>query len=73
MYIPVGLRRDLAAMEQDQQRGVRTMVRPVEQKPVPKRDRPKCGARTRAGGECCAPVVAGKTRCRMHGGLSTGP
>ena len=32
----------------------------------------KCGARTRAGGHCKAP---GRTngRCRMHGGLSTGP
>ena len=38
-----------------------------------KRDRPKCGARTRAGGSCKAPVVRGKARCRMHGGLSTGP
>jgi hypothetical protein len=38
-----------------------------------KRDRPKCGARTRAGGSCRAPVVRGKSRCRMHGGLSTGP
>lgn len=43
-------------------------------------NRPRCGARTRAGGECAAPVVwdakAGKPvngRCRMHGGLSTGP
>jgi hypothetical protein len=38
-----------------------------------KRDRPRCGARTRAGGSCQAPVVRGKSRCRMHGGLSTGP
>jgi hypothetical protein len=38
-----------------------------------KRDRPRCGARTRAGGSCKAPVVRGKSRCRMHGGLSTGP
>ncbi|WP_343040877.1 helix-turn-helix transcriptional regulator [Pikeienuella piscinae] len=34
--------------------------------------RPKCGARTRAGPPCRAPVVAGKARCRMHGGLATG-
>ena len=39
----------------------------------PKQDRPKCGARTRAGGSCKAPVLRGKARCRMHGGLSTGP
>jgi hypothetical protein len=38
-----------------------------------KRDRPNCGAKTRAGGSCKAPVVRGKSRCRMHGGLSTGP
>jgi hypothetical protein len=43
-------------------------------------NRPRCGSRTRAGGECAAPAVwdakAGKPvngRCRMHGGLSTGP
>lgn len=35
--------------------------------------RPLCGARTRAGGSCRAKVVEGKRRCRMHGGLSTGP
>jgi hypothetical protein len=28
----------------------------------------RCGARTRSGGKCRAPAVAGKTRCRMHGG-----
>jgi len=39
----------------------------------PKRERPKCGARTRAGGSCKAPVVRGRSRCRMHGGLSTVP
>ena len=38
-----------------------------------KSQRPKCGARTRVGGSCKAPVVHGKNRCRMHGGLSTGP
>ena len=34
---------------------------------------PLCGAKTRAGGECRMRVVAGKRRCRLHGGLSTGP
>jgi glucans biosynthesis protein len=29
---------------------------------------PRCGARTRSGGRCRAPAVAGKRRCRMHGG-----
>ena len=45
-----------------------------------KSDRPRCGAKTRAGGRCKArPVwdhqddVARNGRCRMHGGLSTGP
>ena len=37
------------------------------------RKRPRCGAKTRAGGTCKAKVVDGKRRCRMHGGLSTGP
>jgi hypothetical protein len=31
-----------------------------------------CGARTRAGGHCKAPARL-NGRCRMHGGLSTGP
>ena len=34
---------------------------------------PRCGARTRAGCPCRAPAIAGKRRCRMHGGRSTGP
>lgn len=45
-----------------------------------KRERPRCGARTRAGRDCVAPAVwdAGAAaprngRCRNHGGLSTGP
>lgn len=29
----------------------------------------RCGAKTRAGGTCQAPVVKGGKRCRMHGGL----
>jgi hypothetical protein len=29
---------------------------------------PRCGARTRSGKPCRAPIVAGKRRCRMHGG-----
>lgn len=38
-----------------------------------KAERPRCGAKTRAGAPCLAPAVPGKRRCRMHGGLSTGP
>lgn len=41
--------------------------------PLPKKDRPHCGARTRAGGNCRARIVPGKRRCRIHGGLSSGP
>src|SRR5262245_41414723 len=35
---------------------------------------PRCGARSRRSGKPCrAPAIRGKRRCRMHGGLSTGP
>jgi len=33
---------------------------------------PRCGARTRCGGACRQPAMT-NGRCRMHGGLSTGP
>jgi glucans biosynthesis protein len=29
---------------------------------------PRCGAVTRDGEPCRAPILRGKTRCRMHGG-----
>ena len=29
---------------------------------------PRCGARTRSGIPCRSPAVAGKRKCRMHGG-----
>ena len=33
-----------------------------------------CGADARSTGQPCqAPVVPGKKRCKLHGGLSTGP
>lgn len=32
-----------------------------------------CGAKTKAGSPCQRPAVAGKRRCRLHGGKSTGP
>jgi hypothetical protein len=38
-----------------------------------RRDRPLCGAKTRAGGTCLVIVEFGKARCRFHGRLSTGP
>jgi hypothetical protein len=34
---------------------------------------PRCGARTRRQTACQCPAVRNKRRCRMHGGLSTGP
>jgi hypothetical protein len=34
---------------------------------------PRCGARNRRGLPCRAPAMKGKRRCRLHGGLSTGP
>jgi hypothetical protein len=39
------------------------------------RSRKLCGARTRSrnGAPCQCKVVPGRTRCRLHGGLSTGP
>ena len=33
----------------------------------------KCGAKTRSGVPCAKSPVEGKRRCRLHGGLSTGP
>lgn len=45
---------------------------------IPKQERPQCGARCRTGNPCQARVVVNvdgsfRKRCRMHGGLSTGP
>lgn len=31
---------------------------------------PRCGAKTRSGAPCMSPAVAGKARCRMHGGAA---
>ena len=33
----------------------------------------RCGARTKAGGECQRPAVKRTGRCTRHGGNSTGP
>ena len=33
----------------------------------------RCRAKTRKGTPCQNPVVTGRSRCRMHGGKSTGP
>ncbi len=32
-----------------------------------------CGAKTRSGGTCRKAPMKDKLRCRLHGGLSTGP
>jgi hypothetical protein len=34
---------------------------------------PKCGAKTRSGGNCRREALPGKRRCALHGGKSTGP
>jgi len=34
----------------------------------PMRSSQRCGAKTRSGKPCMSPAVAGKKRCRMHGG-----
>ena len=35
--------------------------------------RPECGAKAHDRVKCKAKVVPGKTKCRLHGGASTGP
>ena len=53
---------------------------PKSREVTPKADRPRCGARCRDGHPCQARAVWNyrhdqprNGRCRMHGGLSTGP
>ena len=41
--------------------------------PIRPKLRPRCGAKTRAGGQCQCKVIPGKRRCKFHGGMSTGP
>lgn len=40
---------------------------------VPKDLRPLCGARRRKGTPCQCRAMPYRERCRMHGGMSTGP
>ena len=41
--------------------------------PAPLATAPRCTAKSkRSGVQCRAPAVRGKTKCRMHGGKSTG-
>jgi len=39
---------------------------------IPHADIPRCGAKTRAGG-ACGHYAMPNSRCRIHGGKSTGP
>ena len=41
--------------------------------PLPPQNRPPCDAKARDGLKCKEKVVPGKTKCRLHGGKSTGP
>jgi hypothetical protein len=34
---------------------------------------PRCGAKTRRGTSCQAPVIHGRRKCRLHGGLGGAP
>src|SRR5215472_7797202 len=52
----------------------------AEEPRVRRRDRPRYGAQTRRGARCRAPAMwdhdkdrARNGRCKLHGGLSTGP
>ena len=44
------------------------MARNHDRNTGPMRSSQRCGAKTRSGKPCQAPAVAGKARCRMHGG-----
>ncbi|MEZ5720982.1 MAG: helix-turn-helix transcriptional regulator [Paracoccaceae bacterium] len=44
----------------------------TEKYPVTTRSAKTCGARTRKGTPCRTKALPGKTRCKFHGGLSTG-
>lgn len=40
---------------------------------APHEERSRCGAKNRAGNPCRRWPIRGRTRCRLHGGMSTGP
>ncbi len=52
------------------------MINPMNQAVVARLQRlrgaPRCGALNRAGRPCQCPAICGRTRCRIHGGLSPG-
>ena len=43
------------------------LMKDLAQKPL------RCGAKTRSGTPCAKYPIAGKRRCRLHGGAATGP
>ena len=43
-------------------------IKAHERNTKPMSESPRCGAKTRSGKPCRSPSVAGKKRCRMHGG-----
>jgi len=47
----------------------------LDNEPLQLRSAARCGAKTRSGRPCQSPAVAGRARCRMHGGAkgSGGP
>ena len=48
------------------------MSQSVETRLANIRGAPRCGAKTRAGSPCKCPAMRARTRCCIHGGLSTG-
>ena len=53
--------------------GSSNLSRGIQTCSSPKNPGQSCCARTRRGTACQKPPLNGKTRCRLHGGLSTGP
>ncbi len=43
-------------------------INPMQRENYPFLSSPRCGAKTRKGTACQAPVIKSKKRCRMHGG-----
>lgn len=58
--------------EQRLQRRARKQQR-LSQVPSKKKYRPRCGADARSTGKPCQMKALANGRCRLHGGLSTGP
>jgi len=74
-----GVAEDLRALSRDGWR-LRPQAQRRYNEPRPKKpERPSCGAKCRSGRPCQAPVywpsgeASPRSRCRLHGGSSTGP